>query len=99
MPPRGYYTIYSKVQNLIDPISAEWDEELIRSIFWPINAQVLSILLSLYGGAEDFVASKYTNNACFTVHSAFHMEVLCTSESSDFLLENLAWCSSMAWDN
>ena len=74
MTPRGT-TLFSKVQDLIDPVSGAWDEELIRSIFWPVDAQqILSIPLSLYGGAEDVVAWRYRKHVCFPVRSAYHME-------------------------
>ena len=37
MTSRGHSDL-SKVNDLIYPISGEWDEELIRDNFWPIDA-------------------------------------------------------------
>jgi hypothetical protein len=38
--------IYTKVQQLIHPITGEWDEDIIRSIFWLVDAeQILPIPL------------------------------------------------------
>src|SRR3989337_2866167 len=52
--PRGA-TLLSKVEDLIDPHSGQWDEELIRSIFNPVDViRILQIPLRVEV-IEDFV--------------------------------------------
>ena len=50
MTPRGT-NIYSKVQDLINPGTGEWDEELIRSMFWNIEEHYGFVLL-IFGSAS-----------------------------------------------
>lgn len=46
----------SKVNDLIDPMTGRWDDDLIRAIFNPVDAtRILQILLN-YGAFEDFIA-------------------------------------------
>jgi hypothetical protein len=47
----------SKVNELINPTTGNWDEELIRSIFNPLDAKrILQIPLNL-GAFDDFFLS------------------------------------------
>ena len=44
--PRGH-TILSRVNDLLDPISGNWDEDLIRAIFNPVDVRsILEIPLN-----------------------------------------------------
>jgi hypothetical protein len=53
--PRGH-CILSKVAELIDPISGQWDMDTIHSNFHQIDAnRILQIPLNIYG-FDDFLA-------------------------------------------
>jgi hypothetical protein len=71
--PKGHIII-TNVQELINPISGAWDEELIRENFYSIDAnRILSIPLPT-NGMEDFVAWRHNKNSIFSVRSAYHGE-------------------------
>jgi hypothetical protein len=73
MTPRGA-TIVTKVSELIDPISGQWDEELILSILNPVDAErILQIPLNL-NAFEDFISWHATRSGLFFVRSAYHLE-------------------------
>ena len=62
------------VDELIDQHNGSWDEQLIRDIFLPIDANnILAIPLSPHL-QEDFVAWHKTKNFLFSVRSAYHIE-------------------------
>ena len=64
----------SKVVDLIDPVSNNWDEDLIRQTMWTIDAQrILSIPISQHN-MTDFIAWSYTKNGMFSVRSAYSLE-------------------------
>jgi hypothetical protein len=66
--------VYTKVSEIIDIENDCWDEELIREIFWPIDAQrILSIPLAR-GMMNDFVSWHFTKTGVFTVRSCYHAE-------------------------
>ena len=66
--------LYTKVSELIDVETNTWDEELIREIFWPIDAQrILNIPLAI-GMMEDFVAWHFTKSGIFIVRSYYYAE-------------------------
>lgn len=71
-PRNGVLT--TKVNKLIDPMTEQWDEELIRDIFNPVDVtRILQIPLS-YNSFEDFVAWNGTSSGYFSVRSAYHCE-------------------------
>lgn len=63
----------TKVQDLISPIDGLWDEELIISLFWPIDVNII-LEIPLSPGREDFVAWRHTKNGYFSVRSAYHAQ-------------------------
>jgi hypothetical protein len=73
MTPRGA-TIVTKVSELIDPISGQWDEELILSILNPVDAErILQIPLNL-NAFEDFISWHATQSGILSVRSTYHLE-------------------------
>ncbi|SPT16716.1 unnamed protein product [Triticum aestivum] len=71
--PKGGQLL-SKVVDLIDPISNNWNEDLNRQAMWPIDAQrILSIPISQHN-MTDFIARSYTKNGTFSVRSAYSAE-------------------------
>ena len=64
--PRGA-CILTRVEQLISPINGEWDEELIREIFWPVDVErILQIPLPNHG-QPDFIAWVPNKSGCFSV--------------------------------
>jgi hypothetical protein len=62
------------VDELIDPNTGQWEEELISSIFNPLVAQrIMQIPLSS-NVDEDFVAWHKTKSFTFSVRSAYYSE-------------------------
>jgi hypothetical protein len=73
MTPRGAFLL-STVQDLINPITESWDEELLRENFWSIDVErVLRIPLPSHG-QPGFIAWLLNKSGCFTVKSAYHEE-------------------------
>ena len=61
------------MEELINPVTGYWDEDLIIDLFWPIDVhQILQIPLSV--GREDLVAWHYNLNGFFSVRSAYHIQ-------------------------
>ena len=72
--PRGM-NILSKVEDLIDPYTGRWDEELLRDCFSPVDVQrILQIPLHSQF-TEDFVAWNFTRSGTFSVRSAYYKEL------------------------
>ena len=60
-------TILSKVDELINPYTGQWDEDLIRDVFSPVDVhRILQIPLN-YHLTKDFVAWNYTRSGTFSV--------------------------------
>lgn len=70
MTPRGQCLLQT-VQDLIDPISGLWDEQLISENFWPVDAAKILHIPLLAHGQSDFIAWTFTKSGCFTVNSAY----------------------------
>lgn len=78
-PTRMVYTrkdniLLRTLDELIDPNTRTWDEELIRSIFLPVDSErILRIPLSEHL-TDDFVAWHKTKSFVFTFRSAYYTE-------------------------
>lgn len=70
--PKGQ-NVLSRVQELIDPATGGWDDELVRQTFWP---QDVDIVLStpVHHDLEDLVAWHYDNIGNFSVKSAYRVQ-------------------------
>ena len=68
---RGNHLL-SRVCDLIDPMTGDWDEQLVRQTFWQVDAQrILAIPLPL-NDMTNFVAWNMTRTGVFTVRSGYH---------------------------
>ena len=66
--------VLTMVSELIDLITGDWDEQLIRDNFWPIDVdRILQIPLS-HQSIEDFVAWHLTKNGIFSIRSAYYKQ-------------------------
>jgi hypothetical protein len=73
LSPRGG-VIYTKVCELINPVTNQWDEELLRSIFADIDVRrILQIPLHSHG-LEDFIAWGPTSHGRYTVRSGYYLQ-------------------------
>jgi hypothetical protein len=68
--PRGN-NIITRVDELINPVDSMWDANLIRSIFWDIDATHI-LQISITPGREDCVSWHYNRNGLFLVRSAYY---------------------------
>jgi hypothetical protein len=62
-----------KVDELINPVSGTWDEDLINDLFWPVDAHRI-LQIPLTHGKDDLVAWHYNRNGLFSVRSAYHVQ-------------------------
>jgi ribonuclease HI len=65
--------LVTTVNELINPIDGRWDEQLIRDVFWPIDAERI-LKIPLFNGREDLVAWHFNRNGLFSVRSAYHVQ-------------------------
>jgi hypothetical protein len=78
-PTRKVFTkqgrmLISKVEELIDPSTGNWDTDLVEDIFSLVDAcRILDIPLSPCE-SKDIVAWHCTKNGVFSVKSVYHME-------------------------
>ena len=62
------------MEELIDPITGWWDEELLRANLWSVDVEpILRIPLPTHD-QSDFIAWLPNKNGCFSVKSAYHLE-------------------------
>jgi hypothetical protein len=73
MTPRGNILV-STVNDLINPVTWSWDEELIRSLFWSVNANRILEIPIAPPGMNDFIAWHHTKNRIFSVRPTYHAE-------------------------
>ena len=66
--------LLSRVNDLIDPVTGEWDEQLIRDNFWHIDAKRILQIPLHHQVTEDYVAWHLTKTGIFSVRSAYYKE-------------------------
>ena len=62
------------IAELINPHTGLWDEDLVREIFVPIDAEHIRRIPLSEHLTEDFVAWHYTKTFTFWVRSAYYWE-------------------------
>ena len=67
--------LLTKVSDLIDPSSGEWDEQLIRDTFWPIDADRILQIPLFRQHTKDYIAWHLNKNGTFSVRSAYYKTV------------------------
>jgi hypothetical protein len=71
--PRGL-GVYSKVSQLICPVTGDWDVPLLRSLFLDVDVErILEIPLNVQG-FQDFIAWHYNKNGRYTVKSGYYIQ-------------------------
>ncbi|KAL0397552.1 UNVERIFIED_CONTAM: hypothetical protein Scaly_0203600 [Sesamum calycinum] len=71
-PPLGHLS-EMKVSDLIDPQTQDWNAQLIRSIFWPVDSDLILGIPLGHLGLEDQIVWHHTKNGIFSVRSAYHL--------------------------
>jgi hypothetical protein len=71
--PRGA-TIYTKVSDLIDPVTETWDEPLLRSLMSVVDVERILEIPINHKGFDDFLAWNHTSHGSYTVHSGYHLQ-------------------------
>jgi hypothetical protein len=91
--PRGR-CVLTKVQELIDPITSQWDEQMVRENLWPFDAETI-LETPIREDFEDFLAWHYDSKGLFSVKSAYHLGVKHIAqmipESSNAASQGLKW--------
>jgi hypothetical protein len=62
------------VCELIDPITENWDEQLVKNIFWEMDAKVI-LATPIRDEFEDFYAWQPEEKGVFSVKSAYKLYV------------------------
>jgi hypothetical protein len=65
-------TILTRVSELIDPQTGNWDGELVRDIFWEDDVQHI-LAIPIKHGREDTIAWHYDPRGMFSVKFAYHV--------------------------
>jgi hypothetical protein len=63
-------TILQRVEELIDPISEQWDEQLLAQTFWDDDASLIKAV-PIHLDMPDVVGWHYDSKGCFSVRSAY----------------------------
>jgi hypothetical protein len=71
--PRGQ-CVLSKVNDLINPATGQWDEQLVRDTFMSLDADTI-LATPIREDFEDFLAWHYDSKGLFSVKSAYKLYV------------------------
>lgn len=66
--------VLTNVNELINPATGQWDEQLVKDTFWKIDADVI-LATPVREDFEDFIAWHYESKGVFTVKSAYKLYV------------------------
>jgi hypothetical protein len=71
--PRGA-SVYTKVSDLINPITEHWDEEILQSLLSPVDVYRIMQIPLHNRGFDDFIAWSYTKHGRYSVRSGYHLQ-------------------------
>jgi hypothetical protein len=76
--------VVSRVEELIDPITGQWDKELVKNIFWQVDSRLI-LSIPVRDGMEDLWAWFYEPKGFFSVKSAYklHRQLLRIKGNAD----------------
>ena len=80
--PRGHRLLTS-VNELINPLTGFWDEDLVKGTFWPDDASHI-LKIPLREGVDDFRAWHFDKKGIFSVKSAYKVAVDCAERESRY---------------
>jgi hypothetical protein len=67
--PRGT-CLLSQVAELINPVTGEWDVQLVKEVFWEEDSAVI-LALPVHEGRDNVIACNFDNHGRFSVRSAY----------------------------
>ena len=79
-PKRG--SLLTKLNELINPVTGEWDEQLIHDLFWPKDAAEI-LRIPIDEQMEDWPAWHFDAKGLFSVKSAYKLVVAVRDNSSE----------------
>jgi hypothetical protein len=71
--PRGQ-CLLTKVSELIDPYTGQWDEVLVRDTFWEMDVDII-LATPIRSDYEDYLAWHFDSKGLFSVKSAYKLYV------------------------
>ena len=89
--------VLTKVNELIDPITGEWDEMLIRENFWHIDAERILQIPLFHVETEDYVAWHLTRSGVFSVRSAYYKQWEVNYDTDDSGLARFSMAPHPVW--
>jgi hypothetical protein len=72
MTPKGN-NLFTHVSDLINPVDGNWDEELLETMFWPVDVHIIK-QIPLIQDREDLVAWHFNKLGLFSVRSAYYCQ-------------------------
>jgi hypothetical protein len=69
--PRGQILV-NRVCELIDPITGNWDHDLVRNLCWEEDAKII-LVIPLKSNMDDFLVWHYDKKGIFSVKSVYHV--------------------------
>jgi hypothetical protein len=74
-----HQNLLTRVQELIDPITGDWDEVLVRNTFWDVDASEI-LKIPIRDDFDDYPAWHVDEKGLFSVKSAYHlyMSIFCS---------------------
>jgi hypothetical protein len=71
--PRGQ-CVLSKIEELINPVTGQWDEDLVRQTFMDMDVETI-LAIPIREDFEDFIAWQFDSKGCFSVKSAYKIYI------------------------
>jgi hypothetical protein len=69
--PRGQILV-NRVCDLIDPITGNWDHDLVRSLFWEEDAKII-LAIPLKPNMDDFLTRHCDKKGIFSIKFVYHV--------------------------
>jgi hypothetical protein len=91
--PRGS-NLLTRVSELINPVTNQWDEELVRGTFHEDDAAVI-LAIPVQGNREDSIAWHFDKKGCFSVKSAYKFSVANTRDIHGLSSGGTVQCPTM----
>jgi hypothetical protein len=66
--------VYTRVCEPISPITGQWDEDLLKRLFCPIDVRRILQIPINNQGFDDFIAWHHTKHGRYTVKSGYHLQ-------------------------
>jgi hypothetical protein len=63
-------SLVTDVDELIDPVTGDWDVQMIKDLFWEDDQQVI-LAIPIFDGRENILAWHFDKHGKFSVRSAY----------------------------